>query len=268
MFAGLTALAPAPTVEKGVLRDCGKYKNKVVAPDAPTSAEYSHCPEDFGAAGDTFMATPDNRDPNQRKEDAELRDIEKIDVRRGWYGRGGGGWVWLWIWVIIIVVAFFWYAGWGWGAYGGWWGWNGRTPVVVTTGSGVAVLNSDNKAPFVGHSFDLRGARVQTAVTNNVFWVGNGRSRPMLLVVVNNPVASATPIAAGDLVAASGTVEKAPPAAQAKNEWHLNDTGVRQLEAQQVYLQSPYVSQLQRQPANGKASNGAVPNSEAANRPQ
>ncbi|MGH9736053.1 MAG: hypothetical protein ACRD8A_15855 [Candidatus Acidiferrales bacterium] len=212
------------------------------------------------------MATPDNRNPNQRKQDADLRDIEKIDVRRGWYGRGGGGWVWLWIWVIIIVVAFFWYAGWGWGAYGGWWGWSGRTHVVATSGSGVAVLNSNNKAVYVGQRFDLRGARVQTAVTNTVFWVGDGRSRPMLLVVTNNPAVNPVPITTGDVIAASGTVEKAPPAAQAKNQWHLNDTGVQQLEAEQAYLQSPSVSQLQREPASGRTNNGMA-NSDAANRP-
>lgn len=89
----------------------------------------------------------------------------------------------------------------------------------------------------------------------------------MLLVVTNNPGANPVPIATGDVIAVSGTVEKAPPAAQAKNEWHLNDTGVQQLEAQQAYLQSPYVSQLQRQPANGGTS-GAMANSEAANRPE
>lgn len=198
------------------------------------------------------MATPDNRDPNQRNDDAELRDIEKVDVRRGWYGRssGGGRWVWLWIWVLIILVAFFWYAGWGWGGYGGWWG--GRAHPTVTTGSGVAILNSNNKVSYVGHHFDLRDARVQTAVTNTVFWVGNGRSQPMLLVITNAPAGGAAPIAAGDLVATSGTVEKAPSAEQAQVDWHLNDSGARELEQQQAYLKSPYASKLQRQAANGE----------------
>ncbi|HTU33170.1 MAG TPA: hypothetical protein VMF66_05145 [Candidatus Acidoferrum sp.] len=197
------------------------------------------------------MATPNNRDPNQKQRDADLRDIEKVDVRRGWYGRGGSRLTWLWIWVIIIVVAFFWYAGWGWGGFGGWWG--GRAHAVVTTGSGVAVLNSTNKIPYVGHHFDLRDARVQAAVTNTVFWVSNGRSQPMLLVVTTNAPVSAARITPGDLVATSGTVEKAPSAEQAEVDWHLNDSGAQQLEKDQAYLQTAYVAKLQRQ-----ANNSAV----------
>ncbi len=215
------------------------------------------------------MATPINPDPNRRLSDEELerrRKLEGMDVRRGWYGRRGPWFVWWWIWLMIIVIAFFWFAGWGWWGYGGWW-W-GRQGVIypVTTGSGVAVLNSNNRAAYAGQPFDLRAARVQHQVSNNVLWIGNGRSQPMLLVVKPSPGITVPSISAGDLVAASGTVQKAPPAAQAENEWRLDNTGLQRLEHQQAYLESGYLAKLQRQQINGNPGyGGSAANTQAAN---
>ena len=230
-------------------------------------------------AGENVMATPydpndpnrrepyDPNDPNQKRYNVERREIKDLQ-RRGWYGRGGG-WVGWWIVVIIILVAFFWYAGWGWGGYGGWWSGSRtqRTVSIPVTGSGAAILNAtdSNRVSFVGKQFTLRNARVERVVTGTVFWVGNGTQRPMLMVVAANGATPEPSIHVGDLVGASGMVEKAPAPQQAKQQWNLDQTGMAQLERQQAYLQTGYVAKV-RGGANAYNS-GNANNEQAANRP-
>lgn len=186
------------------------------------------------------MPIPDRHDPEEHR-----RELEDLELRRGWYGRGGGGWVWWWIWLMLLVIAFFWFAGWGWWGYGGWWWGRPARVVQPTSGSGVAVLDSNQKAAYIGKPFDLRSVTVQVEVNNRVFWVTDRRASPMLLVVTGTQNNISQPaIAPGDLITTAGTVEKAPPAAQAKQEWNLSNQGAQRLEQQQAYLQSPYVSKL------------------------
>ena len=77
----------------------------------------------------------------------------------------------------------------------------------MTTGSGAAVLNSNNKVVYVGKTFNLKGAVVQHEVNHRVLWISNGTTTPMLLVVSGN-TANQVPILAGDLITAAGTVQR------------------------------------------------------------
>lgn len=229
-------------------------------PNEPTQRPYN--------ASEPNRRSCDAGDPNQRRYNLERREMKDLQ-RRGWYGRGGG-WVGWWIVAIVILVAFFWYAGWGWGGYGGWWSGSRtqRTVSVPVTGSGAAILNStdSSRVSFVGKQFTLRNARVERVVTSTVFWVGNGNSKPMLMVVAADGSTTEPSINVGDLVGASGMVEKAPAPQQAKQEWNLDQTGMQQLERQQAYLQTGYVSKIQG-PANAYNS-GNAENEQAANRPR
>lgn len=197
------------------------------------------------------MATPDRRDENGQR-----REIEDLEPRPGWHRRGGGL-AWWWVWILLIGIAFFWFAGWGWGPYGGWW-W-GQPEVRMqpqVTGSGVGVLDSNNRIAYVGKSFDLRNATVERQVNERVFWIGKANALPMLLVVTGNANSNMTqsPISAGDLIAARGTVQKAPPEMQAKQEWNLTDEGAHRLEHQQAYLQTAYVAKLQKERTNRESA--------------
>lgn len=127
------------------------------------------------------MATPDRRDENEQR-----CEIEDLEPRPGWYRRGGGL-AWWWVWILLIGIAYFWFAGWGWGPYGGWW-W-GQPEVRMqpqVTGSGVGVLDSNNRVAYVGKSFALRNATVERQVNERVFWIGKANASPMLLVVTGN----------------------------------------------------------------------------------
>ena len=55
--------------------------------------------------------------------------------------------------------------------------------------------------------------------------------------------AASAHLAQGDLVNVTGTVEKAPPATQARNQWKLSGNGQKRLEQQGVYVAA---SQIQR----------------------
>jgi hypothetical protein len=210
------------------------------------------------SAGESDRRSYNPGDPNQRRYNVERREMRDLQ-RRGWYGRGGG-WIGWRIVAMVILIAFFWYAGWGWGGYGGWW-WGSRTQRTVSvpvTGSGAAILNAtdSNRVSFVGKLFTLRNARVERVVTPTVFWIGNGAQRPMLMVVTTGGGTTEPSINVGDLVGASGIVQKAPPPQQAKQEWNLDQTGMRQLERQQAYLQTGYVAKIQGRANAYNSGNG------------
>jgi hypothetical protein len=50
----------------------------------------------------------------------------------------------------------------------------------------------------------------------------------------------------GDRVNVSGTVEKAPAADQAKQQWHLSDDAAKRLEQQGVYLSATQMEKVNR----------------------
>lgn len=192
------------------------------------------------------------------------RRVERDDIGRG----AGAGWVWIWVWIVIIIILVVWFGGWGWGGYGGWW-WGNRNIRVVQplngngnnagainngagnnganalpTGSGVAVLNATDKQPFVGKPFEVNRIPVQNEVNDHVLWVGENNSTPMLVVLTgaDNNAANAN-ISQGTLVNITGTVQKAPPKDQAKNNWKLGDDDVNRLEQEGAYIQATQVTQ-------------------------
>jgi hypothetical protein len=184
------------------------------------------------------MALP--RDPEL---DNQQRELERLNQDR----RVGAWWWWLWIAIIIAVV---WFGGWGWGGYGGWW-WGGRSRVARypqrVSGSGVAVLNSNNKGAFVGQQFYLVNVPVQKKVNDQVLWIGSNNSAPMLLIVGSNSNSGAQGrIGRGNLISVSGTVQKAPPASEAKQEWNLSDNGIKRLENEGAYMQAAQLQQAAR----------------------
>lgn len=160
----------------------------------------------------------ENRDPNEQ-------ETQDPNYRRVVPAGAGGGFPWWWIWVVIIIAAF-WFAGWGWGGYGGWW-WGGRRAGIVgrdyntsaaaknaptaaqntpatygapangaistnpalthTTGSGLEMLNSTDKATYVGEAFQVENIPIQKKVNNHVLWVGQSNQN-RILVVSNHPV--------------------------------------------------------------------------------
>jgi hypothetical protein len=151
--------------------------------------------------------------------------------------------------ILAFIVAIVWFGGWGWAGYGGWW-WGNRNaqimqPAAVNmmNGSGVAVLNATNKQPFVGRSFNVRTVPVQTVVNDHTLWVGANGATPMLVVLTrNNNTAANANISQGSRVNINGTVEKAPPAAQAKQQWSLSDDDANRLAQQGAYIQATEVT--------------------------
>ena len=219
-------------------------------------------------------------DPNQPSRDNRAVENRPIDARRT-----GVGFPWTWVWVVIIIAAF-WFVGWGWGSYGGWW-WGGRRPGIVgrvntgaqnnrstaaatpatygappngavstnpandhITGTGLQVLQSTDKRPFVGKNFQLANVPVQKQVNDHVFWVGRNQG-DRILVVTNGKVnlngsamsttntgsnASSTNVAQGNLVDVQGTVERAPSQSQAEQKWGLGQNGAQRVHQEGVYV--------------------------------
>ena len=221
--------------------------------------------------GRIFMAEPQGRDPKQVRSHVDdigdEREVERISR---------GGWRWWWIWPVVLALAF-WWAGWGWGGTGGWW-WGrvnsqntripakpgsvttetlanagaqqtidrkpltnsyGRGPAQAMTGPGVPVLTAQDKKTFVGQQFAASDVPVQQKVNDRAMWIGE--KQPMLAVVIGQDKDTANKLVHGQVVDATGKVEKAPSEAQAKREWNLSDKDASHLEHEGAYIE---VSQL------------------------
>jgi hypothetical protein len=151
-------------------------------------------------------------------------------------------------------VAIVWFGGWGWAGYGGWW-WGNRNAQIVQpsvstmNGSGVAILDATNKQPFIGQPFNVRNVPVQSIANDHALWVGPNGATPMLVVLAgNNNTAANTNISQGSRININGTVQKAPPAAQAEQQWSLSGDDANRLEQQGAYIQTTEVtSQISNQ---------------------
>ncbi len=202
-----------------------------------------------------MAASPHNADPRGPQRIRDNRDTEPLrDTRDVDREVGGGmryGWTWIWVWLLILafIVAIVWFGGWGWAGYGGWW-WGDRNAQVTQSaavnmmnGSGVAVLNATNKQPFIGHPFNVSDVPVQTVANDHAVWVGANGATPMLVVLTgnNNTTANAN-ISEGSRININGTLEKAPPAAQAKQQWSLSDDDANRLEQQGAYINATEVT--------------------------
>lgn len=193
-----------------------------------------------------------------------LGDRDRVEREVGAGVRYG----WIWIWIAIIIILVIWFGGFGWGGYGGWW-WgnrpqralvqpnpaNGQNAGLATNGqpggnnmalggAGVQILTAANKQAFVGKPFGIRNVPVQDTNSNNkrVFWIGANNIPPMLVVLEgNNDTTTNTNIQQGERVNVSGTVARAPSAADAKNMWKLSDDQAKRLEQQGAYIQATEV---------------------------
>lgn len=198
------------------------------------------------------MALPERRDPDARERAMEDYERRKREAAVGHTAISTStstrGWGWVWFFVLLAVI---WFAGWGWGGYGGWW-WGrsarANTATLQISGPGVAVLNATDKQAFVGQAFQVRDVPVQGEPGTTALWIGTNSSTPMLVVLTGNGNSAANAnIRQGDRVNVTGTVEKAPSAANAKTKWGLNDSGAKQLEQQGAFVQANEVERVQRQ---------------------
>jgi hypothetical protein len=161
---------------------------------------------------------------------------------------------WWWIFLLTVLILGLWWAIWGWAGTGGYW-WGGRTeskptvtrqtPLPEIRGMGVEVLTATNRRPFIGRSFQVSTVPVVSKTNSHAVWIGTKTTPPMLLILSNGAVAPNTNIVAGSLLDVTGTVEKAPPAAQAKSEWNLDSNATSQLEKQGVYIQATHAYAIQ-----------------------
>lgn len=209
------------------------------------------------------MASPQQRpDPDRNRRDYE--DLQRARMQRR--ATAGAGFAWWWFFWIIIIALAIWWAGWGWGGSGGWW-WGGRTrntpaygsntapgntnPApganqTVISGPGLNVLNATDKNQYIGKPFQVNDVPVQKQLNNHAMWIGANNGTPMLVVLTGNGNTAANAhISQSSLINVTGTVQKAPPQAQAKNQWKLSEDDANQLERQGAYIQATQVHTVQ-----------------------
>jgi hypothetical protein len=192
------------------------------------------------------MASPLRADPGGPHRDFENQ--RKTGAGRDMRRRRGALLQWWWgFWIVIFVFAIAWGI-WGAANGNGWW-FMGRHNVTAPAmnGSGVAALQSPSKQAFLGQKFQANFVPVQKKISDSVYWVGPKNAAPTLLVIKNNASTkgplkkNGTTIQTGNLVDITGTVEKAPPQAQAQREWSLSSNGAAQLEREGGYIQGTLV---------------------------
>ncbi|MGA7523003.1 MAG: hypothetical protein WBW84_11005 [Acidobacteriaceae bacterium] len=165
------------------------------------------------------MASPQRPLPKQPRRDNPpvLETFETGRARReissGW--RFGFWWVW------ILIIAGIWYVGFGWGTSGGWiWGHRQAVQTADDTalaGPGVAILDANNKLPFVGQGFQIQNVPVERDAGPRSYWIGSQfNSVPMLVVNASNmanPRGSSRDAAAGHKSAPAAAAGNPPNAA-------------------------------------------------------
>jgi hypothetical protein len=114
-------------------------------------------------------------------------------------------------------------------------------PAAQITGTGVAALDAVNKRTYIGQPFQISNVPVEKKASSRAYWIGasnTGTAGPMLLVL---PSSASINAKVGDRITAAGTVEKAPPAAQAQHQWSIGGDDVQQLEREGAYVQATNV---------------------------
>lgn len=107
------------------------------------------------------------------------------------------------------------------------------------SGPGIKVLDAVNKLAFIGKPFQADNVPVERKVNDRALWIATSSNPPMLAVVSGSPNTnpSSAPVRPGSAVDASGTIEAAPSATQAKQQWDLTDADVARMEKEGVYIQ-------------------------------
>lgn len=215
------------------------------------------------------MASPQRRDPQQLRQTPRevpppgMENLREVERQIG----TGGAFNWWWLWIPVVIAAF-WFVGWGWGPYGGWWWGHGAesakqsanssapaapntsghpangalaggfgNTTVQATGPGVALLNAADKKSAIGHNFQVQDVSIERRASANAVWIGV--RAPMLLVL---PAAQQVNTSPGTGLDVSGIITKAPPAAQARQQWSLNKPDVSRLENEGAYIQATSVA--------------------------
>lgn len=196
------------------------------------------------------MASPLKADPGGPQHDPHDPEARKTS------GAGPGSpsgrrvtWYWFWgLWIVIFAAAIAWGV-WGAVSGNGWWFLGRANPSNIKgppmNGPGVAALQATNKQPFVGQKFQANFVPVQKKISDSVFLVGPRNTAPMLLVLKNNTATGSsgrthvvTLIDAGTLIDITGTIQKPPPQAQAKEQWSLSSKEAAELERQGGYIEA------------------------------
>ena len=160
-------------------------------------------------------------------------------------------------WILLPLILGFWYVGFGWGNSGGWiWGHHDASVAVADesdlSGSGLVILEVANKQDYIGQSFQIQNVSVDHWSGSRAVWIGSRHSYlPMLLIFpAPSPLAPKVAGATGGSGAfpatgakvqhlnVTGKLMKAPPTAQAQQQWNLSDEDVDQLEEEGVYIQA------------------------------
>lgn len=171
-------------------------------------------------------------------------------------------------WIALALFLGVWYVGFGWGNSGGWiWGHRNATVPVASKSEastpGVVILEVANKQDYIGQSFQMSDISVDHWSSPRAVWIGSRHSYlPMLLILSSaSPLApaltttaslagSGTDASGGSATVSAATAQhldvtgrimKAPPTAQAQQQWHLSDDDVNQLEQEGVYLRATAV---------------------------
>lgn len=200
------------------------------------------------------MASPQQR-PDPRRPEPHLEPELRIQQPPRSAGRRLL-FAWWWIVLIAAVVFAFGWAIWGRSGQGGWWSAGhvknepppnvSQKPQPTIEGMGVEVLTAVDRRPFIGRNFQVTTVPVISKANNQAVWIGTRTTPPMLLILNANSAANSK-IVNGSLLDVTGTVEKAPPAAQAQRQWHLPGSATSQLESQGVYIQATNVIPIQPQ---------------------
>lgn len=122
-------------------------------------------------------------------------------------------------------------------------------PAATITGTGVAVLDAQNKSGFVGQSFSINNVPVQKVDNNHAVWIGTNNTRragPLLAVVSGSAANTLKNLTVGDRVNVTGTVEKAPSTRQAQREWSISSEDANNVKADGVYIRANQVTPAQR----------------------
>src|SRR5579883_2840621 len=146
--------------------------------------------------------------------------------------RRGDRWIrFWWVW-LVVVIAILWVFGWGWfgGGTGGWFG-TTHTSRAAIAGSGVAVLNSNNRGSFVGSQFRVTNVTVESKVNDHTYWITTPNSEPMLVITSLQQLPNG-PINKGEQVNVTGVVRQAPNESTAQQEWGLSPNDAKRVEQQ------------------------------------
>lgn len=110
----------------------------------------------------------------------------------------------------------------------------------------VTVLSAPNNSQtLTNRRVNLSKVTVQSVVSDQGFWIGNGT--PQIFVVLNPALDSGSAeetiqIREGQVLDLAGTLRPMPNQTQAQLQWKLNETEAQALKSQLLYLQADKVS--------------------------